>query len=466
MSVTVLFSFCVLAVCVSAVNPQLDPKDINFHTWVVLAAGSKGFSNYRHQADVCHAYHVLHDLGIPEDHIIVMMADDIAYCSDNPYPGKVFNDERHIDYYAGVPHDYTGDLVTADNFLSILKGEEMKVGSMKSLNSGPDDNVFVFYDDHGDFDELGFPDRVIHSEEIKDVIDTMISKKMFKNLVFYVEACFSGSLFYKLALPDNVYVTTAAPTGVSSYGGCRDDVIGDLCDFYSQAWITDLEEIHNDDYTFSDQFEVILEGLSEKSQGCAYGNNSLSKMSINEFFRPVYSATKRAETSKYKNKVFSSSIDYEYQLAKRAYERNPSRQTLKNLKREERIRDAVDRIGKAIVLAAKPDAPFLATVPCENCDSSCPCIELCMDKKSLDYCKYECCDEDSCNTDPPSGVQFFDSCVRSLATEFSNACGRGHPYLLQNSRLFVRVCKHDDVDIDNAIREIHSQCSTFNISAF
>ncbi len=26
--------------------------------WAVLVAGSDGFFNYRHQADVCHAYHV------------------------------------------------------------------------------------------------------------------------------------------------------------------------------------------------------------------------------------------------------------------------------------------------------------------------------------------------------------------------------------------------------------------------
>jgi legumain len=33
-------------------------SDINDH-WAVLVAGSRGFVNYRHQADVCHAYHLL-----------------------------------------------------------------------------------------------------------------------------------------------------------------------------------------------------------------------------------------------------------------------------------------------------------------------------------------------------------------------------------------------------------------------
>ena len=46
--------------------------------WAVLVAGSNSWINYRHQADVCHAYQVLHKNGIPDSNIIVMMYDDLA----------------------------------------------------------------------------------------------------------------------------------------------------------------------------------------------------------------------------------------------------------------------------------------------------------------------------------------------------------------------------------------------------
>ena len=66
--------------------------------WALLVAGSNTWMNYRHQvresdspshhtifmslsytqADVCHAYQVLHAHGVPDDHIVVMMYDDIA----------------------------------------------------------------------------------------------------------------------------------------------------------------------------------------------------------------------------------------------------------------------------------------------------------------------------------------------------------------------------------------------------
>ena len=59
--------------------------------WAILVAGSDGFWNYRHQADVSHAYQIMKAGGIPEDHIITMMADDVASSSENPFPGELYN---------------------------------------------------------------------------------------------------------------------------------------------------------------------------------------------------------------------------------------------------------------------------------------------------------------------------------------------------------------------------------------
>ena len=42
---------------------------------------------YRHQADICHAYQIVHAHGVPDENIIVMMYDDIAYNKDNPKKG-------------------------------------------------------------------------------------------------------------------------------------------------------------------------------------------------------------------------------------------------------------------------------------------------------------------------------------------------------------------------------------------
>uniref|UniRef100_A0A2K5PPQ8 Legumain n=1 Tax=Cebus imitator TaxID=2715852 RepID=A0A2K5PPQ8_CEBIM len=120
--------------------PMDDPKDGDKH-WVVILAGSNGWYNYRHQAD---AYQVIHWNGIPNEQIVVMMYDDTAYAEDNPTPGIVTDRPNGTDVYKGVPKDYTGEDVTPQNFLAILRGDAEAVkgiGSGKVLKSGPQDHV-------------------------------------------------------------------------------------------------------------------------------------------------------------------------------------------------------------------------------------------------------------------------------------------------------------------------------------
>lgn len=87
-----------------------DEEEIDIGTrWAVLVAGSRGFGNYRHQADVCHAYQLLKRGGLKDENIVVFMYDDIAYNEFNPRPGVIINHPQGEDVYDGVPkvHTYT-----------------------------------------------------------------------------------------------------------------------------------------------------------------------------------------------------------------------------------------------------------------------------------------------------------------------------------------------------------------------
>ncbi|KAG9267232.1 legumain-like [Astyanax mexicanus] len=85
--------------------------------WVLLAAGSRGWINYRHQADVCHAYQMVHQHGIPDEQVVVMMYDDIANNEENPNPGEIINKPNGTNVYPGVLKDYTGDVCVLSNCL-------------------------------------------------------------------------------------------------------------------------------------------------------------------------------------------------------------------------------------------------------------------------------------------------------------------------------------------------------------
>lgn len=72
----------------------------------VLIAGSNGFENYRHQADVCHAYQTLIKKGFLAENIVVFLFNDVADDKKNPFKGKLFNHPNGEDVYAGCKIDY------------------------------------------------------------------------------------------------------------------------------------------------------------------------------------------------------------------------------------------------------------------------------------------------------------------------------------------------------------------------
>merc|ERR1711998_302449 len=129
--------------------------------WGVIVVGSKGYMNYRHHADGCHAYHILKENGIPEDNIILMMQDDVANAEENPFPGKLFNKptkkgDPGVDVYKGCKPTYTGNKVTAKLFLDVIQGKKSEENS-KVLESTAQDSVFINFVDHGGVGNVAMP---------------------------------------------------------------------------------------------------------------------------------------------------------------------------------------------------------------------------------------------------------------------------------------------------------------------
>ncbi|KAL0282036.1 UNVERIFIED_CONTAM: Vacuolar-processing enzyme, partial [Sesamum angustifolium] len=228
----------------------------NSTRWAVLVAGSNGFGNYRHQADVCHAYQILKKGGLRDENIIVFMYDDIAMNELNPRKGVIINHPTGGDVYAGVPKDYTGEQVTAENLYAVILGDKsaVKGGSGKVVDSKPNDRIFIYYSDHGGPGVLGMPNMpYLYANDLIEVLKKKHASGTYKEMVIYVEACESGSVFEGL-MPDDldIYVTTASNAEESSWGTyCPGmdpppppEYITCLGDLYSVAWMEDSES-HN-----------------------------------------------------------------------------------------------------------------------------------------------------------------------------------------------------------------------------
>jgi legumain len=265
--------------------------------WAVIVAGSNGYYNYRHQADACHAYQIVSAGGIPANRIIMLFFDDIANDPENPVKGKMFNKPTAkgtpgVDVYKGCQKDYTGNDVTADTFINVITGNKqgVKPGG-KVLTSGPKDNVFIFFTDHGGTGIIAFPvGPYLQATRLNTALKTMNQKKMYNKLVFYMEACESGSMFEGL-LPTNlnIYVTTASNADESSWG-CYcppDDMVNGvefgscLGDLYSVSWMENTDSVGMKE-TLQQQF-TIVQKLTTQSHVMQYGDQTWTNMTIGNF---------------------------------------------------------------------------------------------------------------------------------------------------------------------------------------
>ncbi|KAM5565977.1 vacuolar-processing enzyme [Rosa sericea] len=251
--------------------------------WAVLIAGSNGYWNYRHQADICHAYQLLKKGGLKDENIVVFMYDDIAYNEENPRRGVIINSPHGDDVYKGVPKDYTGEDVTVNNFFAAILGNKTAItgGSGKVVDSGPNDHIFIYYSDHGGPGVLGMPTSpYIYADRLIEVLKKKHAAGTYQSLVFYLEACESGSIFEGL-LPEglNIFATTASNAEESSWGTyCPGEYPSPppeyetcLGDLYSVAWMED-SDIHNlKSETLHQQYELVKSRTA--SDNSAYGSH-------------------------------------------------------------------------------------------------------------------------------------------------------------------------------------------------
>lgn len=223
--------------------------------WAIIVAGSSGYGNYRHQADACHAYQVAIKNGIPADQIINIQEDDIASSRSNPFPGKIFNKPTEkgtpgVDVYAGCNIDYKGRKATSETLLKVMQGDASVGG--KVLKSDANSKIFWYFADHGAPGLVAMPHgRYLYADELHKAVQYMHKNKMFKEMVMYMEACESGSMFEKILEDDiNVYAVSAANAKESSWGTyCSPDDMVDgkslhtcLGDLFSVNWLEDSDK--------------------------------------------------------------------------------------------------------------------------------------------------------------------------------------------------------------------------------
>jgi len=287
----VLLAHCAAAIPVFS---STKPADTGAR-WAVLVAGSNTYMNYRHQADVSHAYQILSRAGgVPASNIITFMFDDIANSAQNPNKGEIINKPNGPNVYPGTDKiDYKGNDVTPANFLNALTGGATlnNTNAGKVLQSGPNDDVFVFFSDHGAPGLVAFPTttktQALYAKDLIAALTTMQSKKMFKSLVFYLESCESGSMFANL-IPKgmSVYAVTASapsePSYATYYDAKRGTYLGDL---FSVAYLEDSDSATGTE-TLLQQFATVKKKTNQ-STAEQYGDLTVDTQRVDDWSSSV-----------------------------------------------------------------------------------------------------------------------------------------------------------------------------------
>jgi glycosylphosphatidylinositol transamidase (GPIT) subunit GPI8 len=190
-------------------------------TWALLVAASFGWDNYRHQADMLAQYQRLRANGVPADHIVVVMADDLARNKRNKKPGTVINAVGGPNLYHDVQADYSPTRITADNLLDILQGRSTP-DTPKVLHSGPTDDVYLYMAGHGNTNGLYLglgevvPNQsqhysVVTPAALHDAVGAMAASHQYRRLFVAVEACEGGVLGQNLDAPGALLLSAASP---------------------------------------------------------------------------------------------------------------------------------------------------------------------------------------------------------------------------------------------------------------
>lgn len=141
-----------------------------------------------------------------DDHIILIIADNIAYDSRNIYPGVVRVRPNGENVYEGAVVDYKiGDIKITD-LKAIMTGQKSEKHP-EVITPNKHDNVVVFWCGHGAKNSLMWgSDDVVYGCQIADLIQSMTYRKM----LWSMDACYSGTIGEAcIGIPGLLVITSA-----------------------------------------------------------------------------------------------------------------------------------------------------------------------------------------------------------------------------------------------------------------
>ena len=233
-------------------------QDVNIHyepleeRWAVLVQGSNEWKNYRHQADVLNMYQFLKRNGYDDDHIILILADEIAHHANNKYPGEVRTNPSRENLYQNLQVDYSTDTLTINDVQDILSGKSSEHLPVV-LNTDAHSNVLVFWSGHGtkasvsNAGKNGFVWRdtqeCLDDKAMKALLTDMSTRQRFRKMLLLFEPCYSETMIQQAEGIPGILAFSSSKESEQSFADYYSmDLLTWMSDRFSNNIVTCLEQ--------------------------------------------------------------------------------------------------------------------------------------------------------------------------------------------------------------------------------
>lgn len=183
--------------------------------YAVVIATSTGINNYRHQADALAQYQMLKGFGYDDDHILLILEDDLGSDVHVTVGGENLR--------TGAVIDYKTSRVTPEDLRNIFSGTVTERTPHVVLG-GPGTNFFLFWSGHGARDGvLKWADDNLEAETFRGILEAADGN--YRKMLAVMETCYSGSIgSYCEGLPGVLFLC-ATRNGETSHADIMEDGI-------------------------------------------------------------------------------------------------------------------------------------------------------------------------------------------------------------------------------------------------
>lgn len=268
------------------------------NNWAVLVCTSAFWFNYRHVANTLAVYKHAKRLGIPDDHIILMLADDMACNGRNQFQGQVFGgtDRTNNVYGEDIEVDYRGCEVTVEMFIRLLTNRlPENTPKSKRLLTDEGSNILVYMTGHGGDNFLKFQDsEEINAYDLADAFEQMKEHNRYHEVLFIIDTCQASTMFERFRSP-GIFAISSSMRGESSYSyNVEDDVGVALIDRFTFSLLDFMKEvdIHSEKTIadFMDFLSVDFLGSKPETRGDLF-DRDMKAIRLIDFFGNVRQVT-------------------------------------------------------------------------------------------------------------------------------------------------------------------------------